>query len=156
MEQVVESFASGYSKVAQAVEGLSVEAVNFKPNPSSWSVKEIIVHLADTESVLIQRMKKVLAEDNPLLTAFDQDLWAERLNYAGADVSVSLELIRLQRESFLPTLRRLNPEDWQRAGIHTEAGKLTFSDIVNKAVTHLEGHIGQIERVLEAYANRNR
>lgn len=154
MEQVVESFAHGYSKVAQAIEGLSEEAVNFKPNPNSWSVKEIIVHLADTESVLIQRMKKVLSEDNPLLTAFDQDQWADRLEYAAADFSVSLELIRLQRESFLPTLRRLKPEEWQRAGIHTEIGKLTFSDIAHKAVSHLEGHLGQIERVLQAYANR--
>lgn len=44
-----------------------------------WSVKRILIHLADTESVLHERLKRVISEPKQVIWAFNQDLWSEHL-----------------------------------------------------------------------------
>ena len=36
-----------------------------KPGPGKWSIKELVVHLADSDSISIDRMKRILTEDDP-------------------------------------------------------------------------------------------
>ena len=53
--------------------------------PGKWSVAMVLRHLADTDVVWGWRMRLILAQDRPVITGFDQDLWADRLDYANAD-----------------------------------------------------------------------
>lgn len=154
MEQRIVQYAQGWEKIMAALKGLSEEQLAYRPDSRSWSIREIAVHLADTEIVALDRMKRIIAESEPQLRAFDQDAWSSRLHYEDADLHVHLSLFKLLRESFVPTLRRLSPEDWQRAGIHNEAGRVTLQDMLNMFVDHVDRHLGQIERVKAAYASQ--
>lgn len=155
MNELVKKYAEGYEQVARAIGNLTEEELQFKPGEKQWSIKEIIIHLADAEVVGVHRMKAVLSEHLPLLTHFDQDLWADRQDYRNLDHRPYLELFRLLRESMAALLNRIADEDWERAGIHTAAGKLTLRDLVQRYVKHVEDHLRQIERVLTVYRNRN-
>ncbi|WP_245590491.1 DinB family protein [Aneurinibacillus terranovensis] len=146
-EQLIAAYAGGYEKLLAAVTDCPQEKWDSKPSPTSWSITEIIVHVADSEIVGLHRMKRVLAENNPLLTSFDQDAWASQLQYSRLNPIQYLELFRLLRESFIPTLAELTDEDLNRTGIHDEAGKLTFRDLLVKYINHIEDHLRQIERV---------
>lgn len=90
MEHLIEQYQEGYSKLFQELEGLTEEQVLFKPSPKSWSIREIVIHVSDTELVHIHRMKAVLSEENPVLTAFNQDLWTDRLHSQQTDHQIYL------------------------------------------------------------------
>ncbi|WP_407669410.1 DinB family protein [Paenibacillus ehimensis] len=95
MEALIEEYGRGYKLLREAVEGLTVEELRFKPGPDKWSIHEILIHLADSELVSTQRLKKVLAEDEPLIMSWEQDVWAKSLGYeagpraASAAVSIA-------------------------------------------------------------------
>lgn len=155
-EQLIREYAKGCERLQQAISGLSAEELAYKPSPDKWSIHEIVVHLADAETVGAQRMKKVLAEERPLLTGYDQDAWATRLDYAALDTAKYLQLFGLLRESMIPVLSRAQEADWEREGIHEEAGPLTLLQLLGRYVDHVGQHLGQIERVRAAYEAQSR
>jgi uncharacterized damage-inducible protein DinB len=154
MHSLIINYANGYQSLLDAIHGLSDEELSFKPTPKSWSIKEILVHIADAELVGIHRMKKVLSEENPLLTDYNQDLWANRLDYTQLDYQQYLALFKLLRESFIPVLNRLTEEDMLRTGIHTEVGKLTLKDLLQNYINHINDHLKQIQRVRDAFGKK--
>ena len=147
MEQLVEQYKQGYPKILKELEGLTEEQLLFKPSEKSWSIREIIIHVSDAELVHIHRMKAVLSEDNPILTAFDQDLWTTRLNSQQVDHQLYLQLFKSMRESFLPILHHLTEQDYLRIGTHNQAGQLTFKEILEHSIEHVDTHIRQIRRI---------
>jgi uncharacterized damage-inducible protein DinB len=151
LNEWIERYATGCERLAEALVGLGDDLLMFKPAPNAWSIKEIAVHLTDTELVALYRMKAVIAEDNPTLLNFDQDAWAARLRYAEADLNAAMQQFKALRETFVPTLRLLRSEDWERIGTHNQAGVLKLSDLLMKFVNHVEDHIRQIDRNKAAF-----
>ncbi len=147
MEQLIEQYKLGYSKILKEIEGLTEEELLFKPSEKSWSIREIIIHVSDAELVHIHRMKAVLSEENPVLTAFDQDLWTTRLDCQHLDHQLYLQLLKSMRESFLPILHHLTEQDYLRIGTHNQVGKQTLKEIFEHSVEHIDTHIEQIRRV---------
>jgi uncharacterized damage-inducible protein DinB len=149
--ELIAEYEKGYERLQQAIDSLTEEELHFKPGLDKWSIHEIIVHLADAEMIGVHRMKRVLAETNPMLTLYDQDGWARSLSYSELDAGQYLQLFRLLRESMLPVLKRAEEADWQRIGIHEEAGPLTLSQLLQRYVNHVRDHLAQMERVRAAY-----
>lgn len=153
MEHLIEQYRQGYSKLLQEVEGMTEEQLTFKPSEKSWSIREIIIHVSDAELVHIHRLKSILSEDNPNLTAFDQDLWTTRLGAQQLDHQLYLQVFKALRESFLPILLSLKEEDYSRIGTHNEAGPQSFNEVLEHAIDHVDNHIGQIKRVKQQFKN---
>lgn len=42
-----------------------------------WTIQEILVHLADAESVLHERIKRIICEPKQVIWAFRQDDWSK-------------------------------------------------------------------------------
>ncbi|MEH6947066.1 DinB family protein [Bacillus sp. JJ634] len=151
MEQLIEQYKQGYFKIVKELEGLTEEQLLFKPSEKSWSIREIIIHISDAELVHIHRMKAVLSEGNPILTAFEQDLWTTRLNSQHIDHQLYLQLFKSMRESFLPILQHVTEQDYLRIGTHNQAGQLTFKEIFQHSIEHIDTHIEQIRRVKKLF-----
>lgn len=147
-------YERGFALLTEAIAGVSEELLHYKPSEQAWSIKEIVIHVCDTEIVAHHRMKQVIAESDPALIAFDQDLWTSRLRYEQLDMKLHLELFRLLRESMMPILQSMKDEDWTRSGIHSEAGKLTLRDLLVHFANHVETHVNQIERNKRSFADR--
>ncbi len=154
MKEWIDKYAQGFSLVSEAIAGLPAEVVRFKPSAAEWSIHEIIVHLADAEIVGLHRMKQILAERNPLLTAFDQDRWTSCNHYDACDGQEHLALFKLLRASFLPVLREIGDAEWERTGVHNEVGKVTLKDVLESYVQHVDDHVRQIKRNIAAYHRR--
>jgi hypothetical protein len=101
-------------------------------------------------------MKKVIAEENPLLMAFDQDAWTSKLGYSGLDHEYYLQLFDTIRSGMAVILQNLPTEAWARTGIHNVAGKITLQDIVESYIGHVNDHLRQIERNKAAFASGDR
>ena len=59
---------------------------------------------------------------------------------------------RKRSDESLAFLRGLQPEEWQRGGIHAVRGRMTVGDFVNLMVWHDENHLEQIRRGLRGEA----
>ena len=76
------------------------------------------------------RLRQVIAEDNPLIVAFDQDAWADRLDYSKRKLSPALETFRRTRSENYELLKDLPEETYARTGQHTKRGTVTLLDLL--------------------------
>jgi hypothetical protein len=120
--------------------------------PAKWSVGEVLQHLSDSDLVFGFRLRMVLAHDRPVLTGYDQDLWADRLKYRESDYKEALALFTALRRANLRLLERASTADFQRVSVHAERGEETLEHMVSLYAGHDLLHIRQIERIRRSFA----
>src|SRR4051794_41241867 len=104
---VIEQFASGGAKLRRAVAGLSQDELTARPGPGKWSILEVVVHLADSDAISIDRMKRILIEDNPPLLYADETAYVEKLHTHDQDLEDALVLMDIGRRQWARVLRKL-------------------------------------------------
>ena len=150
LTEVLERFRRGPELLAMATTGAAGSELDFA-EAGKWSVRQIVCHLADTEAVWVMRFRQVIAEENPTMPAFDQNLWATRLDYNKRKISVALEQFRVMRTENSELLKDLPIGDFERSGTHAKRGAMTLREMVTLAAAHLEKHVMQIRGVRSAY-----
>ena len=135
---------------ARVVATLTPEQLKTPEMPGKWSVAQVLRHLADTDVVWGWRMRLILAQDRPTITGFDQDLWADRLDYANADANESLEMFAVLRRDNMRLIDRATPADLERVGVHAERGEESAGYLVRLYAGHDLLHLAQIERIKKA------
>lgn len=135
---------------ARAMATLTPAQLKTPEAPGKWSVAAVLRHLADTDVVWGWRMRLILAQDRPVITGFDQDLWAERLDYANADPSESLETFAILRRDNVRLIERATAADLERVGLHAERGEESAGYLVRLYAGHDLMHLAQIERITKA------
>jgi hypothetical protein len=135
-----------------ALAGISETDLRHPESPGKWSILEVVQHLADSELVTAYRIRMILAHDRPEIQGYDQDLWAERLNYNAGDAGEAIALLRLLRGVNLRLLRSLAPADWGRAGFHAERGEESIQMIARLIAAHDLVHLQQIDRIKRSFA----
>ncbi|HWO74399.1 MAG TPA: DinB family protein [Bacillus sp. (in: firmicutes)] len=151
MDALIEEYSRGYEMLQKAIGGLTEEELHFKPAPDKWSIHQIIIHVTDSELVSTARMKKVLAEEEPMLFSVDQDAWTNHLGYEHLDRKQHLLLFQLLRTNMMMIMEHLTTKHFERVGVYPDAGRFTFKELLEFRVQHIRGHLSQIERVKEAY-----
>ncbi|MCL4512001.1 MAG: DinB family protein [Bacteroidetes bacterium] len=143
---LLRKYENAPGELIESVNGLSDAELNKRLAPKKWSIRQQVHHLADAEVNFVQRMKKIIAEENPLITPFDQDKWAAKFSYDKSPVEGSVALFYTLRASMVPVLKKLSDKDFMRTGVHAENGKVTLFDILEHAVEHTEHHFKMIEK----------
>lgn len=120
-----------------------------------WTVAQNVHHLVDSHMNSYIRCKLILTEDEPELTPYDQDAWANLPDACEANVTSSLGLLRALHDRWVAFWRAVEPEEWARTGFHPENGHMRLDAILFSYADHGEAHIDQITRTLVAqYAER--
>ena len=148
---LLERYRRGAEVLAVVLTGVFGEEEDFTIAPGKWSVRQIVAHLADAELVAAHRFRQIVAEDNPTLVAFDQDAWTRNLDYARRKPKQSLETFRRIRAENYELLKALPESAFERAGNHTEAGRMTLGDLVERIAAHAESHARQLQAVRSEY-----
>jgi len=148
---LLERFRRGPEIIAMALTGVFGDEEDFLIAPGRWSVRQIAAHLADSEIVAAHRIRQVLAEDNPVMTWFDEKLWAVNLDYARRKPKQSLETLRRLRAENYELLKDLPVPVFERAGNHTERGRVTLGQMLEGFAAHTESHARQIETIRAGY-----
>ena len=138
---LIDQFEAGGAKVKAAIVGLSRAELTAFPVPGTWSIQQIVVHLQDAELVAIDRMKRIIAEDNPLLIGFDENEFTRNLFYDDQSAEDAAATLDLARRQMARVLRKLPDTAWARTGVHNERGKLTLGDLLELYTKHLERHL---------------
>jgi len=135
-------------RLASLIAGAGEERLGRRPLSGKWSVTEILAHLAEDELATSWRYRQMLEHDGETLLGFDQDEWARLGDYRSWKSAEALEMFRLLREANLRLLARLSPEQWQKAGIHSERGRITVRELARHMAAHDMNHIVQVEGLL--------
>jgi uncharacterized damage-inducible protein DinB len=125
--------------------GLTQEEADRRPDPERFTIREVMAHLADWESVFTERMARTRSEDRPTLQGYDEGQWAVDHNYAHADPAAQARRFRERRRRMVALLRGLDPAEWERAGNHTELGPITLEAQAVLVAAHDTYHLHQIE-----------
>ena len=140
--------AAAPKKLEGMLKGVSAAKMRRKPAPGKWSIAEIVVHLADVEIVVGYRIRLILGNPGGPIQAFDQDAWAEKMEYQRRDVRKSLEMYRSLRQANMALLKSLKPAQWQQYGMHSERGQENIETIVRMFAGHDINHRDQVKRIL--------
>jgi len=106
---------------------------------------QVVCHIADFELVYADRMKRVVAEDQPTLFGGDPDVFAAKLAYAQRDLEEELDVIMSVRREVSRFLKSLAPADFERTGTHSEDGPLTLTRLLERIAGHIPHHVKFIE-----------
>ena len=138
---LIDEYLKGPKLLCDAVAGMTREQLLARPIAGKWSTMELIAHLADFEPVYGDRMKRVLAENEPTLFGGDPDKFAAKLAYHDRDLETELCLIDCVRRQMAAILRTIPEADFQRVGHHSEAGPLTLRTFLERITGHIPHHL---------------
>ena len=144
---LIGKYADQPGDLIAVVEGLTDSQLDKSLGRGKWSIRQQVNHLADCELNYVQRMKKVIAEDNPFLPTFESDKWGKSLFYDKSSTEDSIALFFTLRTNMLRVLKELSSKDFDRFGIHAEDGKVTVLNFLERAVEHADHHAGAIKKI---------
>ena len=128
-----------------AAEGWSDEQFNTPYREGSWTVKQLIHHIADSHMNSLIRFKWGLTEDSPTIKTYDQSAWANLQDVRILDAKVSLDLISALHLRFVALLKNMSLEDFSRTIFHPEMKKhISLEQLLALYGWHSEHHLAQI------------
>ncbi len=146
---LIAQYKDGCRVVADALTGCSEADLDARPAPGKWSSREIVHHLADSEMIAAIRLRRLLAEDQAAIRAFDQKLYAGRLFY-DRPIQASLDAFRAARQSTAEILGRMSDAQWSRLGTHSETGRYSPEKWLEIYAQHAHTHAEQIRKARAA------
>jgi uncharacterized damage-inducible protein DinB len=158
-EQLVQNYAAGEKRVADAVVGWSEADLRRVPDEAlgadvgRWSVHQLLIHLQDAELAFADRLRRVIAMPESTLLAWDENHFTQRLHYSDQFADDAVQLIRLTRRQMARVLAKLEDADFEKTGIHSVRGPQKLGAIIGFADWHLNHHLSFIEKKRAAFKN---
>ncbi|WP_153555724.1 DinB family protein [Roseimaritima sediminicola] len=143
-QESIEEYAAGPGLLREAVENLSADQLDAVPVPGKWSVRQAVCHIADFEIVYADRIKRVLAEDEPTFFGGDPDQFAAGLAYGARKIDEELAVVESIRAQVARILYTLSEPDFARLGHHNEAGPMSLGQLLEGITEHLPHHVQAI------------
>lgn len=140
----IEAIAALPDALEAAVAGLNDAQLDTPYRAGGWTVRQVVHHVADSHMNAYIRCRLTLTEVHPTLRPYDQDAWAELVDYR-LPIEVSLTLIRALHTRWVTLWRSVGEEDWPRTAFHPDHGTLTLQDLASSYAAHGRTHVEQIE-----------
>jgi len=143
--ELLSRYRDGYARVEQALAGITPAELD-RADADGWTARQVVHHLADSEMTSALRLRKLVAERNPVIWGYDEELYAKALWYNERPIEASLLAFRAARESTAAILEHLAAEHWTRQGWHTESGPYSVERWLEIYAAHGHDHAEQIRR----------
>lgn len=114
-----------------------------------WTIRQLLVHLSDAEGVLLDRIRRIIAEPKQVIWAFDQDCWNNVLDYTNYPLGLNKAVFEANRNTVLHLVEMFYESHGSNPFIHSETGLRTLKDEMEKIAWHNEHHLKQIRIALE-------
>ena len=113
-----------------------------------WSVRFILLHLADAETVLFDRIRRTLSEPRQVLWVFDQDAWAKGLDYSQIPLDISRHVYESVRNAIIYFAGLYYEPKGHLEFVHSVTGVRTLKQEFDKVASHNQHHLDQIRAAL--------
>ena len=148
-ETLIGRYRDGERAVREAVAGATPDELDAQPAaPDEWTARQVVHHLADSEMISAYRLRRLIAEDFPVIEGYDEPRYARRLFYDDREIEPSLAALGAARATTAQILDRLTDDQWERSGIHSESGRYGVEDWLRIYSEHAHDHADQIRRAI--------
>jgi len=116
--------------------------------PGKWSVKYILHHLSDSETVSLDRIHRILSEPRPMLPVMEQDAWAKALDYSQVPLPIARQVYEAVRNAIIHHAGAQYEQRGHLEWVHSVDGVRTLRDEFETVAAHNENHLRQIRLAL--------
>jgi hypothetical protein len=142
---LLDRYRSALTDLDDALAGATDADLDRPQASGAWTARQIVHHLADSESMAYIRLRRLIAEDSPIIHGYDEPEWARRLHYE-RPIGASVAVVAAVRGASLELLESLTPAEWARAGTHSESGSYSVMRWLEIYAGHTHDHADQIRR----------
>jgi len=114
-----------------------------------WSVRYLLHHIVDAETVLYDRVRRVISKPNQVIWAFDQDAWSKGLEYDKMPLQINKNIYIAVRASVIHLASQYYNSLGNHSFVHSQTGSRTLRDEFDKIAWHNEHHLQQIQAALK-------
>ena len=144
-------YGRGGDDVEAALAGLTEADLDLTRAPEEWSIRQVVHHLAESESLFLMTFKSALAQSGStfIRNPYDQAHWVEALAYKQRAIEPSLALIKATRQHITHLLQHI-PDHWDRyvllkfASEEGEGHKITVGHLLDDMNRHIAVHCAEI------------
>nr|WP_321415705.1 DinB family protein [uncultured Allomuricauda sp.] len=152
----------------QVLDGLSEEQLDYKPDPTSWSIAENVEHLALTEKMFVQMLHKSIADGPkpelkdslvfqddqimPMISDRSQKVkTAKPFEPSGqfGSIEETLDALLATRKELMDYVKTTN-DDLRNRYASLPFGTVDSAQLIVFIAGHMERHVLQMEEVMEA------
>jgi hypothetical protein len=144
-QQIIDALRALPSQIEELVQGLSEDALRWRPSPRERSIKELCCQLRDDAETHGVHIRRMVSEDDPFLPSYDQEALARERDYQNESTPLVLTAIRAFWGGVAYLLENLGEEDWQRTGRHEQRGPTTVALEAEVMADHAREHLEQIK-----------
>ena len=134
-------------RLRETVDALSDEELLKTYRDGSWTVRQLVHHIADSQLNMYQRLKLALTDENPTVPAFNEEKWAIQPD-TKLPVESSIKMLEGINERIVSLGHSLTEEQLNRSFVHQVNGKITVATKVAKLAWHEEHHLAHIKIAL--------
>jgi len=136
------------SETEELISPLSEEKMHFRYSPGKWTIKDMLVHMSDTERIFVYRALRFSRGDETPLPGFDEGLFAKNAHANEREKEDILREFSLVRHSSIAFIETLTDDDLDRKG-SANGYPVSVRLIANLIYGHHRHHINIIrERYL--------
>ena len=149
-DALVVRYRDGAAEFRAAMADVTDAELDERPIDGEWTVREIAHHLADGELNSAIRLRRLIAEEDPVLQGYDEMTFVRRLHVTDRPIASSIDAAAAARASTLTILEALTEDEWTRTGTHSEQGPYSVEAWLLDYANHPWDHAEQARRVLAA------
>jgi len=110
----------------------------------NWSPRQLLIHLIDTEYAYGFRYRLIMAEKDPVITPYDQEMWVSTFTYGDLDATQLIRAFTPIRRVNLELLTSVDPKLFDKPAKHPEYGNITVGQMIPHLAAHDGNHLEQI------------
>lgn len=143
--ELIQQYRTGTADLADSLVDITEEELDRPQEGGEWTARQVVHHLADGEAMSFTRLRRLVADDAPVIQGYDEPTFAKRLHY-NRPIETSLAVVAAVRASSLDLIAVMTPEDWAKIGTHSEHGPYSVDLWLEIYAGHVHDHADQIRR----------
>lgn len=134
------------NRLRNLVDNFDQKQLDTPYRPEGWTVRQVIHHIPDSHINAYIRFKWALTEENPLIKAYHEGLWAELPDSRGP-VEPSLNMLESLHEKWVYLLKGMTPEKLNRTYMHPVSGENILKNVIGMYAWHGNHHFTHIQNL---------
>ena len=149
LKDYAQSYSDSTAAFIKAVGMVTPENID-KADHAGWTPRQIIHHMADSESQSAARLRRILAQPGTQILGYDENAWSEceALGYRTLPIENSFAMYKASRASSLEILNNLKESDLEKFAIHSERGNFSVEDWLRVYSKHPVDHANQLREAI--------
>jgi len=133
-----------HHETQELIWNLPEEKGNYRYAEGKWTIKEVLIHLIDTEQIMAYRALCIARKDETSLPGFDQNDYVEAVDVSGRSLKSLAEEYAVTRDMSHVMFKHFDKETFERVGI-ANGNKMSVRALAHIIIGHEIHHLSVLK-----------